>query len=84
MSQYRKTIFEVTLRADELAALKAWIAEQPNLPSIEEAMAFAVCDWLIALGRLPPDAADQPLESLDHDVANGHRVGDGRGSAAPD
>jgi cytochrome c553 len=47
----------VTLNDSEVAALDAWISQQPQpRPSREAAATLAVCDWLIAVRQLPPDA----------------------------
>jgi hypothetical protein len=49
--------FVITLRANEVAAVDTRISEQPTpQPSREAAMALGVCDWLVAMRFLPPDA----------------------------
>jgi hypothetical protein len=49
--------FLISMKESEVAGLDAWIAEQPSpRPSREAAIALGVCDWLIAMRHLPPDA----------------------------
>lgn len=46
----------VTLPDDIIASLDAWIAgEDGPKPSREAAISHAVCDWLAALGHVPPE-----------------------------
>lgn len=47
---------QVRLQPDLLAALDAWIAEQPEpKPSRPEAIRYALRDWLIGMGMLALD-----------------------------
>ncbi len=56
-------MIRVTLSDDIIASLDAWIAgEDEPKPSREAAISHAVCDWLAALGHVPPERCSIPTE----------------------
>lgn len=48
----------VRLHDPELSAIDAWRAEQDPEPTRPEAIRYALRDWLIGMGLIPPDKPD--------------------------